>query len=75
MSRKKKAPQSAPAVACPVTGCGRFLPWRPHPAQPDREQAVCNCRHTIYHNQPVVERNAPAAAVIVEEDPTDDSTE
>lgn len=81
MSRRKKATQAAaptivtPMTTCPVTDCGHFLPWQPHPGKPDRERAVCACRHTIYHNQSVAERPAPAAAVIIEEEPTDDSTE
>jgi hypothetical protein len=76
MARKKKTPTVVtPMARCPVAKCNQFLPWQPHPTQPGRERAVCNCRHAIYHNQSVAERPTPAAAVNVEEESTDDSTE
>lgn len=56
MSRKRNTTKITPSTSCRVAGCGRFLPWQPHPAKPDREVAVCNCRHAVYHNQTVAER-------------------
>lgn len=80
MARRKKTKTTTPTIVtptttCPAPGCGRFLAWQPRPGHPHRQWAVCDCRHAIYHNQPVAERPMPAAAVIIEEDPTDDSTE
>jgi hypothetical protein len=47
------------------------LAWQPHPTQPDREIAICDCRHEIYHNQPVAER--PVAAAEKEQENNDNA--
>jgi len=73
MSRKRKTQTVVtPSASCRVIGCGRFLPWQPHLTKPDREVAVCNCRHAVYHNQTVAER---PMAVSKKEIELDDNSE